>query len=345
MAELFSTFAQFKAHVGGGISTSLELSSLAPVIADTAQRHLVPYLGADVYADLVDVWENNSANSQEEDLILKIQRPLALLTMYEYSKIGGIEFSEGGMHRNESDTRKSAYRYQEKQYSTYMLEKGYDALEEMLIFLEDHIGTYSDWAATEEAMAHLSPLLNYARDFRFLGNMQCDRYTFECLKPIIAEIESFGVQALLPQAFWTYYQGQHIDDDLTPEEVILRGRIRKAIVHKTLEEAQRQQWIQVLGGRVFLTEEFGEQSQVNKTSPTNSPAALHSIAHNVWADRHTSYWKKYICDNPEDFPLVFDEASGGDNTDADAWHINTDEENAAADVAETARLQKPVVWL
>lgn len=344
MAELFTNLDDFKAHVGGAISQTIEITSLAPVIADTARRHLVPYLSLDFYTDLVAA-HAGTPSTEEEALLPYVQRCLALLTMYEYAKVGGIEFSEGGIHRIETDNKKTAYRYQEKQYSEYMIEKGYDALEEMLKFLESNISDYPDWATTEEAEMHLSPLLNYASDFRMQMNVQCDRYTFECLRPLIGEVETFAVQALVPAVFWADFKHAHIDDALTAEEIELRKRMRKAIAHRAMQEAIEQHWVQVTKGRIIVTEEFGEQSQVNRTSPVQGLGGMAQRVQEMWADRHTAYWKQYILDFFDSFTLVFDEDSGGTNTDADAWHINTEDEQDLADLQEVERKQSPVVWL
>lgn len=344
MAELFSTLDELKAHIGGAISQTVELTSLAPVIADTARRHLVPYLSLEVYTDLVAA-HAGTPDTEQAALIPYVQRTLALLTMYEYGKVGGVEFSEGGIHRTETEQRKTAYRYQEKQYSEYMLQKGYDALEEMLRFLTDNVGDYIDWAVSDAAEYHYSPLLYYASEYRKLLNVQCDRYTFECLRPIIAEVESFAVESLVPRAFWIAFKEAHIEDTLTSDEVALRTRMCKAIAHRTMQEAITQHWIQVVNGRIIVTEEFGEQSQVNRTAPIQGIGGMGHTAQQLWADRHTAYWRQYILDNPDEFPLVFDEDSGGDNTEDDAWHINTEDEAALADVANKDRLNSPVVWL
>lgn len=345
MAELFNSISEVKSQVGGAISQTLELDSIAPVIYDTARRHITPYLSQSVYDALVSAHAANTMTSAQTALLPFVRKSLALLTMYEYSKVGAIEFGEGGIHRNETDSKKAAFRYQEKQYQEYCLEKGYDALEVMLKYLSDNTGSYATWAATPEAEAHRTPLLNYAAAFRMAVQVQCDRYTFECLRPIIGAVEAFAVQALLPQAFWDAFVTAHVAGTLTNFEQTLRLRIRRAIAHRALDEAMMQHWVQTKSGRIVVVEEFGEQNQFNRTSPQQFAAGFAHLTQQAWADRHTAYWRQYILDNPEEFPLVFDEASGGTNTDADAWHINTDEEAETAATEELLRKQSAAVWL
>lgn len=341
MAELFNSISAFKAFVGGAINQTVDLDSLAPVIADTARRHLVPYLSMDFYNSLVAA-AAGTPSAEEEALLPYVQRSLALLTMHEYAKVAAIEFGESGMFRIETDNRKSAYRYQEKQYSEYMLEKGYDALELMLRFLDNNIDDYPEWGASDAAEAHLSALLNYAEDIRLLLNIHCDRYTFETLKPIIAEVQHFGVERLLPGAFWQEFIAGYQLDDLSDSEITLLNHIRSAIAHRSYEEATRRMIVTIRSGRLYVQEDIGDQNSTNRLTPSGQSAGLNMIAHDIWSDRHTNRWKRMINDNKGDFALVFDEASGGTNTDADAWHINTEDEQAEVDVAMAARKDRPI---
>lgn len=342
MAELFASLDEFKAHVGGGINQTVDLRSLAPVIADTARRHLTPYLSQDFYDTMVQEAASLTPDADAVALLPYIRRPLALLSMYEYAKIAGVEFGESGMFRIETENRKSAYRYQEKDYSMYMREKGYDALEILLKYLDDNISTYSDWGTSDEAEAHLAPLLTYAGDFRRLSNVGCDRYTFETMRPIIVQVQELGVEKLLPSAFWQDFHAGYLINDLSTAESTLLDMMRVAIAHRAIEEATRISMVHVREGRVYVIEEFGAQNNLNKTMPTGGLPGIHMIANQLWGDRHTTRWKQFILDNPDEFPLVFDEDSGGDNTDDDAWHINTDDEQDIADNEAIETKKKPI---
>ena len=336
MAEIFSSFAQFKQYVGGAINQTVELDSLAPVIYDAARQHLVPWLGDAFYAEIV--------NEEHAELTPLVQRALALLTMYEYSKVGAIEFGEAGMFRIETDERKSAYKYQENNYREYMLEKGYEALEYLLKFLDTNKSSYSDWAQSDEGLMHLGPLLNYAADFRRLANVQVDRYTFETLRPIISDVEVFAVEKLLPALFWDDFKSRHIDGtlgDTHQQEKTLRKMMRTAIAQRALQEAVRLQWVTVKNGRVYLQTDTDSAANTRISPPEAASGVL--LAHReIWADRYTTRWKEYIISNASVFSLAFDTESGGTNDDDDAWHINTEEEQAEADENQEFERNRPL---
>ncbi len=329
MAELFSNFADFKVYVGGRINTSIKLESLEATIYETARRHIMPWLGQSFYEYLV---AGVGLSGAETALLPFVKRPLAILTMYEWSKVGAIEVGESGIHRIESESRKSAYRYQEREYKDDALEKGYNTLEVMLKYLTDNKASLSTWAASDEGLAHRTPLLNYASDFRLLTLPDCDRYTFECIRSIIAEVETFGVEKQLPAAFWSGFITRHLAGSLTTQEKRLRTYMRQAIAHRSIQEAVAQRWVRIEKGRVGVLEDFGDQRNTNLTMPTATGSGLY-LSHQTWSDRYTAVWQAYVRENSVSFPTLFDEASGGTNTDDDAWHINTTDEQIVVDDA------------
>jgi hypothetical protein len=328
-AELFTTFAEFKDYVGGRVNQSLTLKSLEATIYETARRHIVPFLTKAQYDRLV---AGAGLSSSETTLLDYVKRPLALLTMYEYSKVAAIEVGESGMHRIESESRKSAYRYQEREYKEDALVKGYNALEEMLDYLTTNNASFTAWRASDEGMLHRTTLLNYASTFRALTQPDCDRYTYECIRPIIMEVQQFGVEALLPESYWTAFMVKYLAGTMSDAEKIVLKYMRQSIAHHAIAEAIRQRWIKIDHGRISIHEDFGDQRNTNQTMPSTTGSGLY-VSHDVWGDRYTSKWMAYIRDNADEFEGVFDEASGGTNTGADAWHINSTDEQATADAA------------
>lgn len=343
MAELFSNLADFKQYCGGAINTSMDIRSIEPIIADTARRHITPALSDAYYATLVTA-AAGAPSGAEAAILPFVKRSLALLTIYEYAKVGSLEFGEAGLHRIENENRKTPFKYQENQYREYFLEKGYDALEVMLKFLSDNSGTYTAWRDSEEGTLHRNSLFNYAKTFRSLLSTNCDRYSFEAIRPLLQQVEVFAVEKLLPKSYWTAFKGRYVAGTLTAAEKELLKRIRMAMGHYALSEAQQLHWVQIRMGRVYVVEEFGESGAVNRTMPTLNDTGRY-MANQTWADRHTNYWKDYICSNPTDFPGVFDTASGGTNTDDDAWHVNTTAEQAEIDAAVVEAKKGAVFYL
>lgn len=343
MAELFNTIDELKQFVGGNLNRTVELDSIAPIVHDAAVRHIVPYLSLSEYKALVTAHAANDLSPAQTALLPYVRRALANLAVYEYSDTASVQMGESGLFRVESDTHKAVFRYQEKAFREKMLTAGYQALEEMLLFLSTTTGDYAAWAATPEANAHRGLLLNYAADFRRVGLADCDRWTYETLRPIINTVQEFAVQAIVPKAFWSGYLSRFKAGSLTTAEKELLRLHRLAIANYTIEQAVRLQQVQVTKGRVVVVEEFGEQSQVNRTSPVAGNASAVAFQHQVINGVYTNAWRKYLTNNVGSFPTAFDAASGGTNADTDAWHIDTAEEQAAKATALNDSLNQPVM--
>lgn len=341
MAEIFTDFAQLKSFIGGGINTSMDIRSLEPVIYDTARAHLVPYLSQTFYDSMVAAATSGSPTAPQTALLPFIRRALAKLTIYEYQKIGNVEMGESGLHRIETETRKSAYKYQEKNYKDYFLIGGYNDIETMLKFLSDNAGQYTTWANTDEALAHRNSILNYSSQFRLSVQRDCDRWTFETLRPLIQFATEFQIQQVIPVALYDGLITRYKAVTLTAPEKELLTRMRKAIAHRAISEAIKQRWVQYKDGRVSVTEYFGDSADANQTLP---PQAFTSVywQGDMMSQQYTKYWIKYMNDNPTLFPTAFDVASGGTSTDTDAWHINSSTEAEEAAYNRVQEMKKPI---
>lgn len=158
---LFNDISDFKNYVGGGANVSLKMATLDPAILAAAENHIILWLGQQQWDQLVTAVAG-TPSTEETALIPYVARPLAMLTMYEYKKIGGIMVGESGFHRFEDETRKSAFKYQENDYSDWMLNNGYENIERMLKFLETNEADYPLWQADDAYQRNKALFLNYA---------------------------------------------------------------------------------------------------------------------------------------------------------------------------------------
>ena len=327
---LFTDIDHIKQFVGGAVNISVEIDSLSPAFNRAAQNHLVGWLGAAQWNDMVT---NFAAPDAELAALLPYaQSALAMLGMYEYSLIGSIQFTESGIHRVENDNYKSAYKYQEAEYRKWMLENGYEAIEEMLLFLQDNNEDYPLWDGTEVAAKNLQLVINYAKHFRAAADKNISRYTFELLRPLIEDLEFF---VLIPNI------GQPQYDDLkakiasesafSSEEDVLLGLIQKCIANFTIEEATRRQLVRLEGRNVVQTEKLEPQSYEKESTPTNSPLSVKINHHDEWGNRYVSRIVKYLDDNIDEFPLY------------ETWKEEkaTAAEEAAAEAAAAACCTEP----
>lgn len=319
---IFTDIDHIKTFIGGAINVSIEMDSITPIIERTAHNHLLSQIGAPLWDDMVAVF-GGSPTAEQTALFPYLQRPLAMLSFYEYSKIGAVQFSETGLHRMENDSYKSAYKYQENDYRSWMLMNGYEEIERLLIFLQTNKADYPLWAGTAFESRNTALVINYARDFRLATDKELSRYTFEILRSIIEDVEVFSMIPNMGEPQFDDIKSKIAAETvLSSEETELLRLMQKAVANFAIEEAVKTQLVRLEGRNVVQSESLEPQSSEKKTTPGNAMASMKIRHHNEWANRHISNMNRYLEDNRVTFTLY------------DTWKTAIEAAEAAAAAAE-----------
>jgi len=300
-AYIFDTIADFKEHVGGGVNQSLHLGSIKPTMLAAFRNHIRAWLGDAQWNILVT---NADAPSQEEEALIEyVRTPLAMLTMYEYSKIGSVEFGEMGLHRTETEDRKGAYKYQENEYREYMLRNGYEALEQMLSFLEDNEADYPLWQISAGYDRNKSLYINTASDFRDAYSFNIDRYTYESFRALMADVETFAILPVLGSAQHQALKAAIKAKNATSEQNAIINLIQKAVAHFTVELAAIRNWVTIKDNALHQVNREGDQGLLSAAPASDNSVSALLSQNNLLANRHISYLKQYLSDNIDNYPL------------------------------------------
>lgn len=300
---IFQNITSFKEHVGGAVNQSLSLNSLKPWVEMATQDHIIGWLGKDMWDDLVAAVEADTVSPEQGNLLPYVQRPVALLSMYEYSKIGTVQFGEGGMYRQENEGLKSPYKYQEEAYRKQMIHHGYESIERMLVFLEDNEADYPLWQADSAYQRNKTHFINTAVDFRQRYGKQLGRYLFEQLRPIINEVELFAILPTIGQDQYDDLKEGILLKALSADEQELIGLIQNVVVHFTMQEALERHWVQFEGNRVVQLESLEPKGFERAGSAANTPFSIKWQHHRLLANRHISYVRHYLESRLDLFPL------------------------------------------
>lgn len=290
---IISEISELKSYIGAAGNVSIRMEDLSPFLDLVGHQHLRPWLGKTTYEELRD----NHTDSPIASLLPYAQRPLALLGMYEYSKVNGIMITGSGNIRVEGENKKTAYKYQENAYRQVMLEQGWESIERMLEYLDDNEDDYLAWKV-EAAKRHRSLFINYASTYRDLYGKQVSRYVFETLRPIIEELEEFLFVPMLGQPFFDAIKQNILDNDLEEEINVRRKELvqlmQRVLVHFAMKEGINRNWVRFDGDRVVQYESLEPQGNQKAGVAKNEPVA-HQLRHNIdFANRHINAVKKHL---------------------------------------------------
>lgn len=303
-AMLFTNITELKTVLGGAINTSVELDSLSPAFHAAIYNHLVEWISEEFWDEFKTAYDADSLSAEQTALLPYLQRPLAKLAMYEYQQIGTVQFTESGLNRIETETHKSAYRYQETAYSNFMLLNGYEDLERLLVYLEAQKADFPTWAASDAYTRHRSLFITYAGEFRRAYGKQVSRYVFEIMRPVMSDIETFAILPLLGEDQFNDLKAKILAGTTSAEEDELHRRIIRAVANYAMEESLKRELVRHDGNKIVQLEDM--ESNTTKRVPDSSHLDVTIRHSNEFANRHLTYVKEYLDANLDIFTLYSD---------------------------------------
>lgn len=296
MKHLITEITQLQEVVGGAVNKSVDIRSLHPYLSGVVRDYIIPHLGKQLIDDVID--RQDTIGDESLTLLLYYTRKAAgYLTLWKYADIAGVQLSDMGLLRSESENMKSAFKYQEAGYRNAMRDHGHEALEELIIFLQENATDYPLWGAERLANSRRLFLAN-ATQFRSVYSRYISRYSYEILQPVIEDLEAFAIQPLLGDDFFYELKELVRLDTLTNQEKELVYRIRKAIANFAIEEGTKQHWIKISGNNIIQSEHLDQSNIEHATDAAINVSLRH---HDVTGNRHLTYIQKFLKDNIDDF--------------------------------------------
>lgn len=301
---IFKDIEDFKNHVGGTINRSVQMKGIAHCIIAAYENHLERWIPPRIWSELCKKVEENSALSEEESKLLKLlQRATAQLTMFEHMQTGGIEISEAGFFRTDTETKKQAYKYQENSYRDWMVNQGYESMEKLILFLNENENDYNLWKGSPEQKRSQSGILNNAVDMRRVYSHHITRYTFEGLRSLIEDLEFFILKALWGVALFQDIKEKLEEDNLSEKEKELVLYAQKIIAYFTIEDALKRDWIKLKNNSVVYNQALENQSYIKAEQATIQQLNITTRHNNQYANRYVGAMMSFIEKNKDNFPL------------------------------------------
>lgn len=263
------TIAQFCAHVRVNVSGT-DLENLAPDLRLVETQRLRPLLGPALYNDLQALSDNAieelldpASTDVRSELLRLVQLAAANLALVEYLPLLQVLISDAGVNLMGG---KTAFQWQIKDLQASFRRKGYNALEEVLEYLDAHIDApeLASWGTSTAAVATHQYLLATARQFSEHYAIADSRLTYLALLPTLRKVERFDLAPVLGPALYAELKEQLIDRDLSDDNALLLDLyLRPALAHLVVARA--------LNGDVGLAFN-GDVVELNMYRPDDSNA-------------------------------------------------------------------------
>ncbi len=301
------------------VNSSISFASISPYIESTESTFTKKILGTDQYLELCayyedpEAWPDNPANPKAlaDDLakLLKIvQKSLINLAFHDGFTVLSINIGDSGAYRQETNSQKPLYQYQEEGLKHTFRTEGFNGLDAILESLEDNIEKYPVFEASDTYTVFKSKFIKTTPEFDEIYHIRNSRLVFLHLQRFIDQVNDFVILPVLGRVFFDELIAYMTSgEDLQPKQVQLISFIQKIQAYLSVSKGIASLGVNITHNGAFFHSNGTNSSNYKKKESANSED-LHIIMRNAADVGHSyiEYMKDYLHENIADFPTYAD---------------------------------------
>jgi hypothetical protein len=240
--SLIRTMEQFTDHVKVNYGT--DLANFEPDLRVAERQRVRPVLGPALFNELSALSDDELAAVLADPadvrggLLRLVHEATANLAALEYLTLNQVQISSGGVHIFSDAAKKTAFQWQINDLKGYFRRKGYNALEEVLTYLEAHVDAFAAWASSPAATQARALFIASASEFSRHYDIADSRLTYVALLPTMRKVERFQLEAVLGSEYFAELKAQLLTGTLTADnEYVLTEYLRPALAHLVVAKA------------------------------------------------------------------------------------------------------------
>lgn len=211
-----------------------DFNTVKHIIAQIEDKHIQPILGTE-YTNLNEAYTNaateTTLNAAHIALLEKCRRIIAPYLCYYYAPVADGALTDAGFRRMETNTHKTAYQYQLKNYMEANLKMAENATEALLSFLEANITDYTTWHDSEQFEEYRKLFIKTGTEFYKIFPTDSPFSIYWACRSKMFDIEQNEILPLLSNTLFEDLKNKSLDDTLTINETLLIGKLKHAIAH------------------------------------------------------------------------------------------------------------------
>jgi len=304
--------------IGAGNS----FARLKPHLANAETAYIKPLIGTEMYDEMCEFYENYpyvSPTTVQEDcgaLLLKLQHAIVHLAYYVGFDFLNISASDMGFQRIESQTSKTLFKYQEDNLRAYFKTSGFNMLDEALVFMEDNITSFAEWAASSTYTVHKQSFLQTAPQFSAIYFINNSRLTFLRLQQHIKFVEDTVIKPVLGATTYDEIKAGMIASTVPAKVVAVLPYIRIPLAYLAAAYLMEESGADLTDKGLYFETMSGSTLDNRKTSPSSDTRiAFLSARARSQGNSYLEMLKAYLLDNSTDW---------ADYTDAGGFILNRD---------------------
>lgn len=195
-------------------------------VETTEYDYILPVLGEDLYTELDEAKAAANLTAQQTKLLGYIHAAVAPLAMTKALASKLVTIDLNGLYVIETQEVRTPYKWEYNKAHDELMNKGYAALEALLVFLKIHTDDYPSWSNSPYNDNNNFALIRGGDDLRNIMSLEQRHRCYLALKPILElEVRDYLVAAL-GEEFYLDYNTKLLAGTLTAEEKTILPKLR-----------------------------------------------------------------------------------------------------------------------
>jgi hypothetical protein len=276
------------------VSTAVDLDRLKPHLELAEENFIKPLLGTLLFKDLNDIIGElvPPALAEHEDafreLLMLVRRSQIHLAYWMGYEVLNAYISDGGFRRQESNTVKSLYKYQEDNLKDYFKSSGYNGLDAVLEFIERNITHFENFKQSETwkfIKGAFIPDTSTLNSIYFIGN---SRLIFMRIQPYMKVVEDLSISQIIDNKNFEFIKTEMATDDPDERVISILPYIRKPIAFLAVSMLMEDSGADLTDKGLF----FEGKAQTMMSDSVKSPAEIERVQNLV--KRNKNLGKSYL---------------------------------------------------
>jgi hypothetical protein len=307
---IFTNVEQIRDFVAANVNITID--TLKPHIAPAQREYLQnPWLGfllmkeIEMIANGGGSGEGEEGSSLDDELVKLAREVVANFTFLKAVPFLELNIGDNGIVRTESEHSKTAYRGQIARIENSFKESGWNALENLLLFLDKYKASYPLWLEAPGYIEHTRYFFSGSVDFCRYFPLKFGRVTYQSLLPAMRWVELHFLAPSIGASQLADLLVKSKTGEGSANEKKALEYIKTAIAFKSIARSVTENWVEITPEGAKFTEKIsGLKDNVDHvTTATADVLSTVTKQHNNTADDYLQQALSLMIDNPLDFPI------------------------------------------
>ena len=186
------------------VGAALSFDKMEAPLGNAQDMFLLPILGDSMIAKLQEIYDQDTErNEKDKKFLFLAQTAVANIAFwYDFDALN-LRITDQGFQRQQSDSFPGAYKYQEDHLCITFKNKGFNAIDQLLFFLEDHVSDYEEFKSSPGYTIRENSIVRNTEEVNRIVFINASRIIFMRMQNIFHNIEENELQPVLGETLYS----------------------------------------------------------------------------------------------------------------------------------------------